>query len=126
MIHTECHQLKAPSLHLFLRSLGLLGLEFGPLLPHADQPGVTPGQPQLPVGMLLALEVANGALLDVNVIRYRQNCAEVADDLLALLGCLDIRSGSITLRGLAVAAWEEDEALLVLLQTLYVGLKRFF
>jgi hypothetical protein len=77
-----------------------------------------------PVGLLGGgLVVGDGALLESNGVVDGQDTGGGGDDVLALLGSLDVLGGSVTALGLAVAAGEEDEALLVLLEALDVGLE---
>lgn len=76
-----------------------------------------------PVGILGRLIVGDGALFERNTVVDGQDAGGGRDDVLALLGGLDVLGGSITALGLAIAAGEEDEALLVLLEALDVGLE---
>jgi hypothetical protein len=76
-----------------------------------------------PVGVLGRLVVGDGALLESNSVIDGQDAGGGRDDVLALLGGLDVLGGSVTALGPAVAAGEEDETLLVLLEALDVGLE---
>jgi hypothetical protein len=106
---------------LFLLVLLLLGLGSSTGSALADKASLRAGVTELPVGVLLALVVANSTLLEDGGVLDGQDVG--ADDVLARLGGLDILSGGVTLLGLAVAAGEEDEALAVLLEALDVGLE---
>lgn len=109
-------------LHLFLRSGSLLGLGLGPLLAGTSVPGVSTGLTESPVGVLGGLVITDGALLELVSVLDGESLGS-ALDVLALLGSGNLLSGSVTLLGLAVAAGEENEALLELLKTLDVGLQ---
>ena len=106
---------------LFLLVLLLLGLGRGTGSALADETGFRAGVTELPVGILLALVVTKGTLLEERGSLDGKDVA--ADNVLARLGGLDVLSGSVTLLGLAVAAGEEDEALAVLLEALDIGLE---
>jgi hypothetical protein len=108
---------------LFLLVALLLSLGLGTLLTDTDKAGLGAGVTELPESVLLALVVANGALLELDDVLDRQSRGGAADDVLGALGGLDVLGGCVTLLGLAVAAREEDEALPVLLEALDVGLK---
>lgn len=106
---------------LFLLVLLLLSLGRGTGSALANKASLRAGVTELPVGVLLALVVAKGTLLEARGVLDGQSVA--ADDVLTRLGGLDVLSGGVTLLGLAVAAGEEDEALAVLLEALDVGLE---
>lgn len=108
---------------LFLLVSVRLSLVLGALLADTDKAGLGASIAELPECVLLALVVANGALLEGNDVLDGERGSGALDDVLGALGGLDVLSGSVTLLGLAVAAGEEDEALPVLLETLNVGLE---
>lgn len=129
--HIPNHQLSlqlSPCRHpLFLLVLGLLSPETSTLLTHTLETSLAPGLAQLLVGILLAGVVCDLALGDLGLVDDRQNVADLLGSgtlLRALLGSLDLLSGSVTLPDLAVAAGEEDEAVGVLLETGDVGSER--
>jgi hypothetical protein len=106
---------------LFLLVLLLLGLGSSASGALALVAGLRAGVTELPVDVLVALVVGDGALLESSDVLDGQDVG--ADNVLARLGGLDVLGGSVTLLGLAVAAGEEDEALAVLLEALDVGLE---
>lgn len=108
---------------LFLLSVGLLSLGLRALLTDTLEAGLRAGVTELPVCVLLALVVANGTLLELDDVLDGQSSGGAANDLLGVLGGLDVLSRGVALLGLAVAAGEEDEALPVLLEALDVGLE---
>jgi hypothetical protein len=108
---------------LFLLGVGLLSLGLRALLTHTDEAGLRASVTELPVCVLLALEAADSALLELDNVLDGQSGGGVGNDLLSVLGGLDVLSGRVTLLGLAVAAGEEDESLPVLLKALNVGLE---
>lgn len=112
-----------PSLYgsLFLLGTLLVGLVLGPLLTDTHETSLGAGVTQLPVRILLALVVSNFALLESDEVLDGKDINGGLDGVLALLGGLDILSRSITVLRLAIAAREEDEALLVFLEALHVG-----
>lgn len=108
---------------LFLLGIGLISLSLRTLLTDTDKAGLGAGVTELPVSVLLALVVANGTLLELDDVLDGESSGGAADDLLGVLGGLDVLGGCVTLLGLAVATGEEDEALPVLLEALDVGLE---
>lgn len=109
---------------LFLLGGSLLLLSGGTLSASTSVALLSAGIAEEPVGVLGGrLVVADGALLESNTVVDGQDGGSGGDDVLALLGSLNVLGGSITALGLAVAAGEEDEALLVLLEALDVGLE---
>ena len=113
-------------MRLFLSSVGLILLGLGPLLPLANQPCLAARIAKLPVCRLLAWEVADLALLNRDLIGDRELLLALLDLALvsALLCGLDILGRGVTRLGRLDLAWEEDQALLVLLQTRDVDLER--
>jgi hypothetical protein len=112
-----------PSNPLFLLVGLLLSLGLVALLPTADETGLGASVAELPVGVLAGLVVLEVTLLEHGHVGDGQDLAGGLDDVLALLGGLDILGGSVTTLRLAVAAREEDELLPVLLEALHVGLE---
>lgn len=108
---------------LFLLSTLLISLSLRALLADTDKAGLRAGITELPVCVLFALVVAELALGDLGDVLDGQSSGGAADDLLSILGGLDVLGGSITLLGLAVTAGEKDEALPELLEALNVGLE---
>lgn len=108
---------------LFLLSISLISLGLGALLADTDEACLGAAVTELPVGVLLALVVANGALLDLADVLDGKSGGGATDNVLSGLGGLDVRSGGVTLLGLAVAAGEENETLPELLEALNVGLE---
>ena len=114
------------TMRLFLRSVSFILLSLGPLLPLANQACLAARITELPVRRLLAREVADLALLNCDLVGDREVLLALLDLALvsALLCRLHILGRSVTrLRRLDLAR-EEDETLLVLLQTCNVGLQR--
>ena len=110
---------------LFLLGLALLGLRLRALLTDTNEAGLGAGVTELPVCVLGSWVVAELALGDLGDVLDGQGSGGAADDLLSVLGGLDVLGGCVTLLGLSVAAGEEDEALPVLLEALDVGLETF-
>lgn len=108
---------------LFLLRVSLLSLGFGALLTDTDEAGLRAAVTELPVGVLLALVVANGTLLKLDDVLDGKSGGGAADNVLSSLGSLDILSGGVTLLGLAIAAGKENKALPELLEALDVGLE---
>lgn len=117
------HHLLMSRLFLLFRLLVSLGL--GTLLALADQAGLGASVAELAVGILGGWVVADLALLDDNLVVDWESLVGVLDATLVadLLAGLDL-----LLRGIAGLwrlglAWEQDQALLVDLQTLDIGLE---
>lgn len=113
-------------LPLLLLRGGLFSLCGSTLSPHTSILLVSSRRPQLNVSLLLGWVVLDVALLDLDDIDDWQKCAGLAEHVLARPGSLDLVGGCITLLLLASLAREENEALLVLLEALDVGLQRLF
>ena len=111
-----------PRQRLFLLRLLLLGLGCGALGPDTDETSLGANITQLAECVLLALVVAKLALLDSGSLDNGESSSG-GGDVLTLLGCLNILGRSVTSLGLARATGEDDEALLVLLEALHVGLE---
>lgn len=110
-------------MHLFLLGLSLLSLRLGTLFTSTLVTGLGALLTEHTVSVLSRLVVLDGALLEFDDVLDRQNLAGGLDGAVALLGSLDLLSGSVTLLGLAAAAGEENEALPVFLEALHVGLE---
>jgi hypothetical protein len=108
---------------LFLLGRLLFSLGLSTLLTNTNKAGFGAGVTELPVGILGSLVVLDRTLLELNNILDGQDLAGGLDNVLALLGGLDVLDGSVTVLRLAAAAREEDELLPVLLETLHVGLE---
>jgi hypothetical protein len=106
---------------LFLLGVGLVSLGLRALLADTDETGLGAGVAELAVSVLGGLVVLDGALLELLDVLDGQDGGGIADGV--ALGGLDVLGGSVTLLGLSVAAGEEDEAVPVLLEALYVGLE---
>lgn len=120
MIHFRAMRFRA--LRLFLLGLLLLGLGLGALLALADKAGLRAGVTESAVGVLGGGVVGELAGLDGDLVVDGEGLVGELD-VLTLLGSLDLLSGGLTLLGGLGVAGEEDEALLVSLQALDVGLK---
>lgn len=110
------------ALRLFLLGLLLLGLGLGALLALADKAGLRAGVTESAVGVLGGGVVGELAGLDGDLVVDGEGLVGELD-VLTLLGGLDLLSGGLTLLGGLGVAGEEDEALLVSLQALDVGLE---
>jgi len=122
----KCFVVDVQTSCLFLRVGGLLLLLLHPLRPLAHQASLAPRIAQLPVGSLLGREVGNLALLNGDLVADREVLVVLLDLALvaSLPGGLHLLGRSLTgLGGLGLAG-EEDEASLVGLQALDVGLER--
>lgn len=108
---------------LFLLVLSLLSLVRRALLADTDKAGLGASVTELPESVLGGLEVADLALLELDLVLDGKGDLGAADNVLSALGSLDVLGGGVTLLGLAVAAGEENETLPVLLEALDVGLK---
>ena len=108
---------------LFLLSISLLSLELGTLGAGTSVALHSALVTELPVGVLGGLDAADGNLLEDGLVDDGEDGAGGLDEVLALLGGLDVLGGGVTVLGLAVAAGEEDKALPVLLEALDVGLE---
>jgi len=104
---------------LFLRIL-LIRLRLRALGPHTHKPGLRARRTERLIRALRLLDVADLRLGELDSVGDGQDGRE-GRKRLALLGGLDVGSRRVARLGLAVAAGEEDEALLVLLQALDVG-----
>lgn len=127
--------------NLFLLVVGLLSLRLGTLLTDTNKTSLRARVTELPVRILGSLVVANSAFLELDDGLGGEAGGEGTDGVLALLGGLDVLGGCVTALGLAVAyvnvsmhanvvgyvskltTREENEALLELLEALYVGLE---
>jgi hypothetical protein len=108
---------------LFLLGGLLVSLVLSTLLALTDETGLGADVTELPVRVLGGLVVGNLALLELDDVLDGQGREGRLDNVLARLGGLDVLGRSITLLRLAVAAREEDELALVLLEALHVGLE---
>lgn len=120
MIHFRVMRFRA--LRLFLLGLLLLGLGLGALLALADEASLRAGVTESAVGVLGGGVVGELAGLDGDLVVDGEGLVGELD-VLTLLGGLDLLSGGLTLLGGLGVAGEEDEALLVSLQALDVGLE---
>ena len=111
------------TVHLFLLGSSLVLLSGGTLGTGTSVALLSTLVAEQPVGVLGRLVVGDRTLLESNTVVDGQDAGGGRDDVLALLSGLDVLGGSVTTLSLAVAAGEEDEALLVLLETLDVGLE---
>ena len=108
---------------LFLCCSGLISLCLGALLPNTNKPGIRPGIPERPEGVLGGLVVGKLALGNGDGILDWQAGGECGDGILLGAGGLDLLDLGITLGLLAGTAGEEDKAFPVLLKTLDVDLE---
>lgn len=108
--------------HLFLLVLGLLSLKSSTLGASTSVALLGALVTEDTVGVLGGLVVGDVALLEDSDVLDGEGSG-VGGDAVGGLGSLDVLGGGVAGLGLAVAAGEEDEALLVLLEALDVGLE---